>query len=67
LANLLEANIPFPDCSVKVIIPEYSDSVNLGDDINRWINDGRVIKRITSSRIELGGFESRRAGPIGPS
>jgi hypothetical protein len=28
---------------------EYSDSINLGDDIMRWINDGRVVKRITIS------------------
>jgi hypothetical protein len=28
---------------------EYSDSLSLGDDIMRWINDGRVIKRITIS------------------
>lgn len=28
---------------------EYSDNLNLGDDIGRWINDGRVIKRITIS------------------
>ncbi|WFU52236.1 hypothetical protein QA639_21245 [Bradyrhizobium pachyrhizi] len=26
---------------------EYSDSLCLGDDIQRWINDGRVIGKIT--------------------
>jgi hypothetical protein len=25
---------------------EYSDNISIGDDITRWINDGRVIERI---------------------